>query len=704
MGRSGNLGREGSFMRPRTIGRPLAVALILGLFAAPAMAVEPAASERDTALSAGKVPVDEYNDAVKDKKSGDGTPVRGGTLRVRLPAEPESFNDITSSDATSRGINKYIFEGLIDRDVENFERVPGLAKGWEIRDLVDLKDGKTLDGRLLEETAEEIKFAPGVGSFRTGRVDVKAYDAAKGTVELKDGRKFEGQIKEHEWTIEVERKPTEVLTLKKSELKPRRDEVGGKEVLHLVRKNCSFTFEAREGVTWHDGVPFTIDDAIFTLDIINNPAVDCASLRNYYKDIEKYEKVGKNAIKFTYARPYYRALSFCGGFPIFPRHRYQVEKYKDDPKGLGEYFNKHPDNESPIGTGPYRFEKWEKGKSVTLVRNDKYWASSAGLPYWKAEQPYLDRLQYIVINNKAAALKELQNGKIDCDFDVEQDTWQKEETNSPEFTGKFARAKHLTPMVTYIGWNGERAFFKDKNVRRAMTMLVDRARILKEIHNNLGLEVTGPEFIYGPGYDASLKPLPYDPKAAKKLLREAGWVDHDGDGVIDKDGVKFEFTYLIHNARDYHQKIADIVKESIEQAGIIVNIKKIDWQVFSDHVQDHKFDAVRYAVSSPDPLEPDPYQIWHSTQMKNRGSNFVSYSNPRVDEILERGRMTFNDEERWKMYNEFHRIVYDEQPWTTLYCFYELYFYNKRCRGVRLYKIGTTAYNLAEWYIPKELQ
>jgi len=684
-------------------------ALAAGLTLGVALAADPAspsrAEEAANALKPTKISIDEFNDQVKNKLAGDAKPVRGGTLRVRMPTDPQGLNNYIDNDSPSRTVLTYLTEGLISRDVENFERTPGLARSWEVRDLLELADGSTIDGRFLESTADAVVVAKGSGVYRTGREEVKSYDVAKGTMTLADGRTLTGQIKEYVHTIEIVKAPEETVTIKKSALKVRKEELAGKQVERIgIRTNCVFLFEAREGVLWHDGVPFTIDDALFSMDIIKNPNVDAPHLRNYYKDVEKWEKVGKNGIKFTYARPYFKALSFCGGYAIFPKHLYQVDKYKDDPKGLGEYFNKHASNQAPIGTGPFKFEKWEKGKTLSIVRNDKWWAQSVKATYVDPAQPYLDRIEFVMINNKAASLKELQNGKIDADFDIEQDTWMKDETNSPEFKSKFVRALHLAPMTTYIGWNEERPYFQDKNVRKAMTMLIDRKRILKEVHYDLGLEVTGPNFVYGPANDPTIKPWPYDVKAAKKLLREAGWVDTDDDGILDKDGVKFEFEYLIHNARDYHQKIADIVKESIEQAGIKVNIRKLDWQVFADQVKSHKYDAVRYAVGEPDPAEPDPYQHWHSSQIADKGDNFVSYKNQRVDEIIELGRQEFDEAKRNASYREIHRIVHEDQPWTFLFCFYETFFYSNRCRNVKLYKIGSDPYNLAEWYIPKELQ
>ena len=184
------------------------------------------------------------------------------------------------------------------------------------------------------------------------------------------------------------------------------------------------------------------------------------------------------------------------------------------------------------------------------------------------------------------------------DFDIEPDIWFSDQTNTEEFLSKFAKAHIVVPMYTYIGWNMDTPFFEDKRVRQAMTHLIPLDKIAQEIHKGLVTRVTGPFYINGPIYDHNIKPYEYSLKKAKRLLRKAGWLDHDGDGIIDKDGKPFQFEYLIHNGRDYHQKIADIIKESIEKAGIKMLIRKIDWTIFGETVADRKFDAVRFAWGS----------------------------------------------------------------------------------------------------------
>lgn len=526
--------------------------------------------------------IDEFNDAVKNKREGDEKPVSGGTLRIRIPGDPSTLNPFLANSTETNNIVRYVYSSLITRDKETLEFLPSLASHWEVSD----------NGRI-------------------------------------------------------------------------------------------FTFTLREDVKWHDGVPFSADDVLFTFDMIKNEQVDCASIRSTLHDLKKAEKIAPNKIKFTVDKPYFLMLSSIGELFIFPKHRYQSDS--------GDSFNKHSDNRSPIGTGPYKFEKWEMGLKISLVKNKEYWGKEA----------YLDRLEWFMINNKAAALKELQNGHIDLDTSIEQDMWVRADTTSSDFTTKFVKAKFPGAFTAFIAWNLSRPYFQDKNVRKAFTMLIDREKILKEVHAGLGKVVSSLESPFGPDYDLSIAPYPYDPVQAKKILREAGWLDHDDDGIIDKDGVSFQFTLLIHNARDYHQKVADIVKETIEQAGILVIIKKIDFSIFFSHLTDHAFDAARAALATP-PSYSDPFDYAHSSQ-KNKGNNFSNFENKEVDKLLEEARQTLDAKERSKLYGKLHRILHDEQPWTPLYTLETLLFYNKRFRNVKLYK-NTPYLDFTEWYIPKDLQ
>ncbi|OHD12669.1 MAG: hypothetical protein A2Y41_14290 [Spirochaetes bacterium GWB1_36_13] len=614
-----------------------------------------------------KVPENEFNFPEKIT-----IPRPGGKIKLRMSTDARMLNRILSNEANSSEILGYLFDSMINRDPETFEWLPWIAYAWEVKDRGFI--GKKIIEGYYDSTSS--LFYEGQGEVTALKTDFKA--EGKNLYSLK-GKTIHGKKEEIHSTAKII--PNQGKGIK----------------VDKVEKSMVYLFYLRNDVYWHDGKRMIPEDILFSYQMIMNPYTDAAHLRNYYQGIRKVSKINDNTVEFVYEKPYFQSLSLCGGLPILPKHRYNPEKFKGDEKGLGDYFNRHPDNWKPVGNGPFVFDEWKKGERFTLKKNKNYWASKANLPYFKKEQPYLDEIQFVIINNTNAAVKELMNGNIDAIFELEQSLWYDSRLLAKLFTDRFARADFLTPLYTYIGWNLERTLFKDYRVRQALSCLIPKEKILKEIHQNLGEVVSGPFFVKGPVYDHSLTPYPYDPMKARELLKEAGWIDHDGDGIRDKDGVKFEFEYLIHNGREYHQKIADIMKESMEEAGIIMNIRIIDWTIFSKTVSDRNFDSVRFAWGTG--IDGDEYQVWHSSQIEQGGSNFIGFKNKRVDEILEQARVEFDPIKRWMLYREMHHILHKLQPYSFLFSFQTLGLYNRKFRGVKFYSGG---YNLNEWYIEKE--
>ncbi|NIP29214.1 MAG: peptide-binding protein, partial [Candidatus Dadabacteria bacterium] len=145
-------------------------------------------------------------------------------------------------------------------------------------------------------------------------------------------------------------------------------------------------------------------------------------------------------------------------------------------------------------------------------------------------------------------------------------------------------------------------------------------------------------------------------------LAEAGWVDSDSDGIRDKNGVKFEFEFLIPSASDTSEKISTILKEEMDKVGIVMNIRKIEWAVFVQRLNERKFDAVTLAWSMG--VETDPYQVWHSSQKEGGGSNFIGFENRQADKLIEEARTEFDRNKRTELYRKFISIIHDEQPYT----------------------------------------
>jgi ABC-type dipeptide transport system, periplasmic component len=205
-------------------------------------------------------------------------------------------------------------------------------------------------------------------------------------------------------------------------------------------------------------------------------------------------------------------------------------------------------------------------------------------------------------------------------------------------------------------------------------------------------------FIESIEYNKDLKPLPFDPEAAKALLEQAGWTDSDKDGWRDKNGVRLAFEFLIVAASPEAERMATVYKEELKKAGIDMTIRPLEWATFIDSIQKRQFDACMLGWQL-DP-EQDPYQIWHSSQAEN-GSNYPGLKNAEIDRIIEDARLEFDHQKRAEMYHRMSELIDQEQPYTFLFCTMGRVAVDKRFRNVQVYPLGMDA---REWWVPTELQ
>jgi peptide/nickel transport system substrate-binding protein len=233
------------------------------------------------------------------------------------------------------------------------------------------------------------------------------------------------------------------------------------------------------------------------------------------------------------------------------------------------------------------------------------------------------------------------------------------------------RLDYLARQFTYLGWNQAKPFFKSKKVRQALTMAIDRQRIIKQYLNGMGVEITSPFFKNSPSYDPSLQPWPFDLQKAQRLLADEGWYDSTGDGILDKmiDGqrVSFQFglTYYVKNP--ISKAVAEYVATALKELGIIVTLNGVDVADLSAAFDDKSFDALLLAWALGAPPE-DPRQLWYSSGAKEKGSsNAIGFANAEVDKIIDALTYEYDIEKRNALYHQFGRIIYDEQPYTLLY-------------------------------------
>jgi peptide/nickel transport system substrate-binding protein len=276
-----------------------------------------------------------------------------------------------------------------------------------------------------------------------------------------------------------------------------------------------------------------------------------------------------------------------------------------------------------------------------------------------------------------------------------------EVSKDQKFLEEFRCLSYWDPTTgySYIGWNEERPFFKDRRVRQVLTMLINRDSINEYLLKGLGHVISGPFYIYGHQGDPNIQPWPYNPQMAKKLLDEAGWVDHDGDGICDKDGVPFKFRFMTVSGTPFYERLAKLIKDEMAKVGIELTVDPYEWSVFQERLNTRSFDAVTLAWGGT--VEEDPYQIWHSSQIGNRGSNYVGFKNAEADSLIEQARRTMDEDKRNELYPRLHRILHEEQPYTFMFTRPFLQLLDRRFENVKVHKLGL---NPLEWYVPRDKQ
>ena len=444
----------------------------------------------------------------------------------------------------------------------------------------------------------------------------------------------------------------------------------------------TYTIHLRRGVYWHDvtdptsgttftQVPVTSRDFAFYIDVIRNPGIHCEPVRNYFSDLDRIEIFDDYTFKVVWREPYFLSESMTLGLSPLPRHFYAFSPDKPD-----EFNENDLRNRLIVGCGPWVFDHWEKGAEVVFTRNENYY----GL------KPHLKVMRFKMIKEPNAALQALRKGEVDR-TGLTTDQWT-DQTGDSRFADVFRKMEETRRVYFYIVWNLRTEPFADRRVRQAMTHLVDRERILKDVYRGLGRIISGPFFIDSPCYDQTIAPWPFDPARAKQLLAEAGWSDTNGDNILDKNGKRFEFTFLLISNHPYYSRIAPMLKEDMAKVGVIMNIVEMEWNVYTERLNEWNFDACGLGWSLS--YEQDPFQLWHSSEArKKKSSNYCGFENAEADKLIETARREFDPDRRNALYRRFHAILHEEQPYTFLVCPYSLTAIHKRYRNVNVYPLGT---------------
>ncbi|HXD98609.1 MAG TPA: peptide-binding protein [Candidatus Acidoferrum sp.] len=449
-------------------------------------------------------------------------------------------------------------------------------------------------------------------------------------------------------------------------------------------KDClTLDFQLNEGVKWHDGVPFTADDVVFTWQAMINPRTP-SPYKSDFNDVERVEALGPLAVRVTYKKPYAKALMSWGSAMMLPRHL--LESYVANGK-----IREAPQNwVAPVGTGPYRFKEMKSGEKIVVVANPNYFKG----------RPSISRIVYRIIPSQATIFLELKAQGVDVTGLTALQ--YKRQTEYPAFEKAYNKFRYPGSGYTYLGFNLKDPRFADRRVRMAFAHAINKQELLDGVVLGLGREATGP---FRPGTWADnpkVKGVPYDPKKAAALLAEAGWTTRNADGLLVKDGKPFTFELLTNQGNDERKKVAEIVQASLRDLGVGVDIRILEWAaLLKEHVKKRNFDAMILGWGTG--ADPDQFVVWHSSQSGPDDLNHISYKNPEVDALLEAGRSSCVQADRTRFYHRLHEVLAEDQPLVFLYWRDALPVASNRIFGIKPGPAGIR-WNQADWFVPKYLQ
>jgi peptide/nickel transport system substrate-binding protein len=303
------------------------------------------------------------------------------------------------------------------------------------------------------------------------------------------------------------------------------------------------------------------------------------------------------------------------------------------------------------------------------------------------------------------SLLSFEKGQIDVIERLSAQQFAKE-TNTDSFKKVGHKLWGTKWLLGYIGWNmdGSNPFFADKRVRYAMTHAMNIPLFLDKVFYNLASQSVG---MYHPDswmYNPEVVPMQYDLEKSKAYLDEAGWLVSDEDGwrykEIDGQMVRFEFTLLIPQGSLSAPQLSAILQQDLRKIGVDMKTRTLEWSAFLTKIRTHEFQAETAAWGTG--VDPDTgWNLWRTDQYE-KGRNYGGYSNTRIDKLFELGRQEFDPEKRQKIYQEIHKILYEDQPYTWVFNEPILSAINNRIRGVQFSPRGITGFDPSyyAWWVP----
>ena len=453
--------------------------------------------------------------------------------------------------------------------------------------------------------------------------------------------------------------------------------------------SLTFTFYLRDDVTFHDGEPFTADDVKFTYEAILNEDINSIR-RSDIADILTPEQIvvlDDYTIQFQLSQVDAAFLCCKTTYGTLPEHI--LGELTPDEFNASEF-----NTLAPVGTGPYMFREWVKDDHVALVKNPNYFQGEPNFDFW-----YLK-----VVEDAIVEFAQLQTGEVDISENVDSSLW--EEAVQQEHLECIPHARFGFTMYTYQLDPEKTPLFLDVRTRQALLYALDRQALVDSLVFGLGrvAHSTMPELSWAFNPDNEPR-YEFDPEKAKELLDEAGWKDEDGDGVREahgvtgvEDGTPFSFVLNTNAGNTEREGVIVAAQQYWAEIGVDAQPTPIEWNaLLAMLTETYEYEMI--VVGFGWDTDPDQKTMWH-TDSYGGGFNMNTYSNQRVDEVIDAALLTVDLEERKEYYYEMQQILAEEVPAAILYFKDGTGCYNKRVHEVNINDFNIY-YNAHEMWVER---
>ncbi len=442
-----------------------------------------------------------------------------------------------------------------------------------------------------------------------------------------------------------------------------------------------YTFHLNKKATFSDGTRVLPSDVIFTLKKIVDPQTEAAQIAAGFEelDLANTRAVDDTTVAVAFKRALASQLIRFNDLLVLPEHVYGKGDFKTD-------FTSHA-----VGSGPYRLVRRIPGKEILVQLR----------PDYRGKKPYLQSVLFKVVIDAATAWNALKHNDIDETM-ISSDVWL-HESRRPELTKVIDFRRFYTLSYNYVAWNGHNPLFADRRVRRALGMCIDLPSIINNVYHGTARAMNGPFTPDEWAYNPAIPVLPFDPAAARRLLNDAGWFDPKNTGILERDGKPFRFDMYVFAGSASGLTFAQLFQEELKKIGVIMNVVTLEPALMIQRVLAGNYEAA-YMGWDLDP-DPDQFVVFDSKSFPPHGQNFVFYSNPVADQLIESGLTELDSSKRVKIYQQLNEVLAADQPYTWTIQVSVKWAISKRVKGVkegRGWGLFTWYPGEFDWWIPRD--